>query len=162
MELREDPKVFVNGDYLIGYTTSFRMGQILRYQAELPKPVGVHHEFMVHTFIPAIRDAFQREGFMKAMNRGEDNRGASWSENGQDAGGRFVVASGGQLFLVDNDFQVGIPKRSYLAIGSGAEVAYGALYASRGLGLRERAELALSAAAEHTKCVRPPFTMVEN
>ena len=33
--LRDDPKVFHNGDFLIGYTTSFRMGQLLRF-ADFP------------------------------------------------------------------------------------------------------------------------------
>lgn len=31
LQLRADEKVFRNGPYAIGFTTSFRMGQILRY-----------------------------------------------------------------------------------------------------------------------------------
>lgn len=34
--VRSDKKVFFNGDFLFGFTTSFRMGQILM-NAELPK-----------------------------------------------------------------------------------------------------------------------------
>ena len=29
------PKVFQNGDFLIGYTSSFRMGQMLQYELDL-------------------------------------------------------------------------------------------------------------------------------
>ncbi|KKN17732.1 hypothetical protein LCGC14_0962700, partial [marine sediment metagenome] len=33
---RRDPKVFRVGPVLIGYTSSFRMGQLLRYHLKIP------------------------------------------------------------------------------------------------------------------------------
>ena len=38
LRIRADPKVFLVGSFAIGFTTSFRMGQILRYSAHLPEP----------------------------------------------------------------------------------------------------------------------------
>lgn len=35
--LRADQKVFRNGDFLMGFTSSFRMGQLLRYKLSPPK-----------------------------------------------------------------------------------------------------------------------------
>ena len=34
--IRHDEKVFVNQQFIMGYTTSFRMGQILRYSFKPP------------------------------------------------------------------------------------------------------------------------------
>ena len=37
IETRKQPKVFRNGDFLIGYTDSFRMGQLLQYKMSPPR-----------------------------------------------------------------------------------------------------------------------------
>ena len=157
IEVRDDPKVFTREQYVIGYTISYRMGQILRYGVELPEPPAqVDLSFMVRSIIPSIREAFETHGFLKTFTRTD----SGWSEHGQAWGGRFLVGVHGQLFIIDHDFQVGMPHRPYLAVGSGAQVAYGSLYSSAHLEPEERATLALSAAAEHTKCVRGPFVTV--
>lgn len=63
LETRTDPKVFVNGDFLFGYTSSFRMGQILEHEFSPPKPYEGEQgmPFMVKLFIPAgARDQCDR------------------------------------------------------------------------------------------------------
>ena len=35
--IRKDPKVFINGNFLMGFTTSFRMGQLLQYSFKPPE-----------------------------------------------------------------------------------------------------------------------------
>ena len=161
IELRDDPKVFERKGYIIGYTTSFRMGQILRYHTSLPEPVGDDlYAFMVNAFIPAARSAFVEHGFDKTYSRGETGEGGQWSEQGQCIGGRFVVGLRGQLFTIDHDYNVAKPHLPYVAIGRGAEVAYGALFSTGAMAMEERAEAALHAATQHTGCVRPPFVVV--
>ena len=161
IELRADPKVFERDGYLIGYTTSYRMGQVLRYCAELPKPPeeGDLHAFMVRDFIPAVRHAYAEHGFAKTASKGEERDGRHFGETGQACGGLFVVAVGASLFIVREDFQVGVPLLPYIAIGSGALVAYGVLFATADLAPEERVRVALEAAAQHTSCVRPPFAL---
>ena len=36
VQLRADEKVFTNGEFIMGFTSSFRMGQILRYDFKYP------------------------------------------------------------------------------------------------------------------------------
>lgn len=50
LNVRKDSKVFTNGAYVMGFTTSFRMGQLLRWAFKPPAPrqglagaVHVHH-----------------------------------------------------------------------------------------------------------------------
>jgi hypothetical protein len=38
LTIRRDPKVFTNGPYVLGFTTSFRMGQLLHHAFEAPIP----------------------------------------------------------------------------------------------------------------------------
>lgn len=159
VELRSDPKVFNRDSYLVGYTTSFRMGQLLRYCARLPEPPenGDLHAFMVQEFVPAIRTAYTDHGFEKTFGRGGNNGEKNYTESGQAWGGQFLVGVRESLFIVHEDFQVGVPLLPHFAIGSGAMVACGALFATQDLSPEERVRIALEAAAEHTSCVRPPF-----
>jgi hypothetical protein len=61
---RRDPKVFRVGEFVFGYTTSFRMGQVLRYGFTPPtQPEGmIAHEYLCTHVVDALRQAFQRAG----------------------------------------------------------------------------------------------------
>lgn len=164
IEVRQDPKVFECDDYLIGYTTSFRMGQILHHNTALPKPETKKDgfAFMVREFIPAVQRAFEEHKFAKTLSRGETLDTGHWGETGQAWAGKFIVGFHGQVFVIYSDYQVAMPELPYAAIGSGAKVAYGALHATQTLPLVERAEVALRAASEHCSCVKSPFKIVMN
>ena len=64
------PKVFENGEFLMGYTTSFRMGQLLQYHLTIPKQTSHESDmsYMVTTFIDAVRDCFKNQGFTTINN----------------------------------------------------------------------------------------------
>lgn len=164
--LRADPKVFRRGEYLVGFTTSFRMGQILRFGAELPPPPREAHgedleRFLVTEVVEAVRAEFKARGFGKKVRTEMDPPGCS--EDGQAWGGLFLLGVRGRIFQVRQDFQVAVPRTAYSAIGRGAPAALGALYAlapSRELPLEERAERALGAAQEGCTTVRGPFHLV--
>lgn len=148
---RADPKVFTTGDYVIGFTTSFRMGQVIRY-ADLPKPMERDGEdlerFVATDFIDGIRQALKDAGWAKKENDRED-------------AGTFLVAVRGRLFKVADDYQVGWSLDGYDACGCGWEIAYGALHATQGLRPKVRLTRALEAAAHHSGGVHPPFTIVK-
>jgi hypothetical protein len=165
IHIRETPKVFVRDGYAIGFTTSFRMGQLLKYEVSLPPQPSAAadlEEFMVRTFVPAIRTTFTEHGFTKSLTRGKRAETMHYEEHGQQTGGRFIVGVRGALFVIEEDFHVARPRTPYISIGSGATVAHGALHALRNqYSLSERAKKALEAAAFHTNGVRPPFTVLE-
>lgn len=152
MYTREDRKVFHNEGLIIGYTDSFRMGQLLRYRLEIPPhhpPDKDDFEYLATDFIDAVRAVFTDHGFLH-------------KEHEEESGGEFLVAYRGRLYFVCGDFQVGRAAEPYIAIGSGGEVALGALYAMHHyfkdkLTSQHLAIFSLQAAADHTPYVRQPF-----
>lgn len=167
LRLRTDAKVFRSGAWGFGFTSSFRMGQILRYATELPEPPrGADAEelerFMVTDFVEIVRQAFADKGFAKTARYASPAL-PGLTEEGQAIGGTFLVGVAGQVFEIMNDFQVSRPSRPYSAVGKGALTALGALHAleDADLSLRERAEAALRASEAYCSYVREPFRFVE-
>jgi hypothetical protein len=155
MALVAEPKVFTNGHFLIGFTSSFRMGDILRY-ADLPvyreDEDGGSHRFMVKKFIPAVRTLFKDSGYMSV-------------EHQREQGGTFLVGFCGHLFAIWDDLQVASSTYDTLAIGRGGQVALGAMIAMRvsGVALDESlVEVALKASQRVIAGVRSPFVILRN
>ena len=150
---RLDAKVFTNGPYVIGYTSSFRMGQILRYAVKAPIPPEGEdglHAFMCTSFINSVREGLKEGGWAS-------------KNNDQEEGGSFLVGVRGRLFEIEGDYQVGELADGYAAVGYGAEIALGALHATRDAGMTMEARVitALEAAAHFSMGVRPPFTVID-
>lgn len=150
LQVRGDPKVFKKDDrFLIGFTSSFRMGNILRYQFTPPtfKPEHDLDEYMVDGFAQAALKCFRDHGFACVQHE-------------QVSGGQFLVGVNGRIFVIDNDFQVGWWRCDYAAIGCGADAACGSMHTSTLMLVepQKRVELALSAAEQHSAGVRGPFT----
>lgn len=142
---RLDPKVFRSGPYVIGFTTSFRMGQILRYHVDLPVPrAGVDlMRHMVVDFVGAVRDGLNAQGYAKHDSHREE-------------GGTFLVGVHGRLFCICNDYQVGEPSAGFDAVGCGHAYAVGAMGVTRG-NPRGRVMRALRVAERFSAGVRGPF-----
>lgn len=152
IDVRADEKVFERDGYAFGFAGSFRMGQILRYDSELPEPpraLGDLDAFMVRDFVGAVRAAFERAGWLRKTHEVE-------------SGGIFLVGVRGRLFCVESDFQVAKSANGYTAIGCGDDLALGVLHTTRrgAWTPEERAQLALEAAAHHNGGVRAPFHAV--
>ncbi len=156
LEIRDDPKVFKREDkskniWVFGFTVSFRMGQLIRYDLELPE-LGRDdeqniHRFMVKKFVPAIRKCLAEGGW---RTKKED----------REVGGKFLVGLRGNIFMIDSDYQVGIPSNLFTAIGSGENLALGALFVSDDKLPEERILNALAAAEAFSTGVRRPFNIV--
>lgn len=164
---RADAKVFRSGPYVIGFTTSYRMGQILRYLTTFPDPPEDHasdalERFFVAEFVPAIKQSFQEHGFdLKASfpSTGKED----FQIQGVQVGGLFIVGVNGHVFEIREDFQVSRPAAPYSAIGTGAPVAHGALHAlatAKDISLQDRVKIALSASQTYCTVVRAPFHFV--
>jgi hypothetical protein len=145
MTVRADAKVFRVGDYLFGFTDSFRMGQLIRYTLKLPTPAADLDRYMATTFIDALRDCLKEGGWAKKDTEREE-------------GGTFLVGVTGRLFKVESDYQVGEAADGYAAVGCGADVALGALYATdTTMAPAARVDVALRAAERFSAGVRGPF-----
>ncbi|MEO1989659.1 MAG: hypothetical protein ABGX47_23875 [Martelella sp.] len=145
---RRDEKVLVNGPFIMGFTSSFRMGQLLAHAFTPPRfhPDSDVYAFMVTDFINAIRECFKQGGYAEKHNEAE-------------RGGTFLVGFMGRLFYVDSDYQVGESVDGFDACGSGADIALGALFANTKADAapRDRIMTALQAAATYNTCVCDPF-----
>ena len=146
--IRSDQKVFINGDMVMGFTSSFRMGQLLQY---VLKPPMLHSdqdvfEYMVVDFVEAVRTTL-KEGGNARIN---DN---------EEYGGAFLVGLKGRLFEIDNVFQVGESVIGYAAAGCGDDIALGSLFTSNDTGMdpEDRIHTALKAASSFSTSVAPPF-----
>lgn len=100
------PKVFRNKDMLIGYTVSFRMGQVLQYGFVPPEhPEGVSaYEYMVRLVVPAIQKIFLSTGYVKEPDK---------------EGGTFMIIYQGKLFYIQDDYSVFERPRNFDSCGSG-------------------------------------------
>ena len=149
LTVRADEKVFINEPFVMGFTSSFRMGQLLRYKLTVSgKPAEMDDvEYMSTWFVDAARQCLKTGGFATV-------------ENGREGGGSFLVGYNGRLYLIGSDFQVGRAADGYSAVGCGADIALGVLYATVGLDPPTRISLALSAAERFSGGVRGPFLTV--
>lgn len=118
--IREDPKVFSRGEMVFGFTTSFRMGQILKYQFEIPSHGygSVQNsdcfKWLCSVFIPKLSKCFKDFGFATV-------------DNNEITGGQFLIGWRGKIYNIQSDFQVSLRSKNYDACGSGAAYALGAL-----------------------------------
>jgi ATP-dependent protease HslVU (ClpYQ) peptidase subunit len=142
------PKVFsretLGGNFLFGYTTSFRLGQLLEHDLVIPIPERDDDttEYLVRKFIPAAR--------------------ACLKEGGEEPG-IFIVGFRSHIFEVQTDWQVTEWVDRFSAIGSGANYALGALHASEDLiDPEEAVVVALQAASRFNAYVRPPFHVIDS
>lgn len=147
MAIREDRKVFRNGEFVMGFTSSFRMGQLLAFNLSLPKPregddlMG----FMVRDFISTVRQVLKDGGFAR-------------NNSGSESGGEFLVGFRARLFRIFDDFQVAESCRPYDACGCGDLIALGSLFSTPNLSpARARLTEALEAAETFSAGVRAPF-----
>jgi hypothetical protein len=146
ISIRSDEKVFINGPFIMGFTSSFRMGQLLRYKLSVPKQTTDQDDmnYMVSDFVDSVRKCFKDNDYGKP-----------------DEGGVFLVGYNDKLYAIHSDFQVAICARGYDSVGCGHDIAKGSLFTSVGLKPEQRINLALSAASNHSAGVAPPFTIIK-
>lgn len=151
--LRADTKVFRVGEFVIGFTTSFRMGQLLQYSFEPPHIEGDDlHRYMCTKFINAVRECLKDGGFASKKDDSE-------------LGGCFIVGIRGRIFTIDEDYQVGESHEGYDTVGCGMTYAKGALLALSSVPVergRYMVETALIAAAHFSTGVRAPFQIINS
>lgn len=146
---QKSSKVWVKEGFAFGYTSSFRMGQILRYSLHVPhRHSDIDVDDYIHTdFIEEVRRLFTEGGY-------------TYSQSGRDSGGNFLLGHQGRLWEVQSDFSITESIHGYAAVGSGEHVALGSLYSTNQSPVRTRISTALKAAAEFVPSVRGPYKVV--
>lgn len=144
------PKVFRVGDFLMGAAGSYRAIQLLRFHlkvAERSHATVPTEQYLVTEFIPAVRSLFKEHGLSRI-------------ESNEETGNQFLLGYRGELFTVGSDFAVTTGAFDFGCIGSGIEVALGAMDALEYLGPGNevrRIEKALEITARYIANVGPPF-----
>lgn len=145
---RIDPKVHKVGEFMFGFTTSFRMGQLLAHAFKAPDrdPRVATEKFMATSFVDAVRDCLKAGGYAKKDSEVEH-------------GGTFLVAYEGRVFTVYDDYQVAEGALPYEAVGCGTDMAMGSLFSTQDSSMTPsaRIDLALRAAEAFSCGVRGPF-----
>jgi ATP-dependent protease HslVU (ClpYQ) peptidase subunit len=154
LQARKDPKIYVNGPFMFGFTSSFRMGQILGHSFIPPAREKGEDliKFMSTKFINEVRTCLRTAGFAKM-------------ESNVETGGTFIVAYKAHLFVVYDDFQVAEMVSGFAAVGCGQDLALGSLFTTKHMWSndpRARLKTALEAAAEFSAGVRAPFIIREH
>lgn len=158
MHVQDDPKSFkLSGEVemIIGYSGSWRAGQLIRYSLTLPEhsPKKTDMAYIVTDVVDALMELLRSNNTLKKENEKEET----------DAD--IVIGYRGEIYVVDGNFAVMKPMNGYVAIGSGGDIALGALYASgltqKKMSPKERLKLALEASATFTAGIMPPFNFVE-
>lgn len=137
----------------LGYTTSFRFGQILNHHLHLCTDIEDTPEaYLVRHAIPAIRKALSGNGWMR-------------KENEREEGGAALIGYRGELFELQSDMSVLEPEDPIAACGSGYQYTLAAMWTARREMTRERGgrefvEAGLRAAAHFAPGVMEPFRVV--
>jgi hypothetical protein len=146
-----DPKVFVKGEFGIGYCHSFRMGQILQFwftPPEIPENEKDMMRYMVMDFIPELKGVLADQDYPF-----HDDEKIDWS---------IIVAVRGKLFTIEADWHVGHDGIPYAAIGAGSPYALGAMHSIHGEPNASIVALkALETAEKFSPYVLGPFNFIE-
>lgn len=113
-------KVVENGAYLLGAAGDVRAINILAHAFVPPEPPKVRgvrlDRFVTARFIPALREAFEREGYLANRRETAEAHGAS-----------LLVVVNKTAYEIGSDWSWVHPADGLFAIGTGAPFALGAL-----------------------------------
>ncbi len=159
--IRQEPKVFRRagdkGEMIIGYTTSFRFGQLLEYSLDVPiQPKSMDdHKYMVTLFMDAVRKCLKDGGYMNAKGHGTN-------KNETEEGGTALIGYHGKLWQMEDDFQIALSPSIGDAVGSGVYSAMGALHILTDMVMspEKKIKKALSVAEACVVTVKGPFEII--
>lgn len=145
---RKEPKIFIKGDYIIGYAGSFRFGKVVQHLFMPPKPDASNLDKFLNTaFVDALREVCET---------------SKVDPSSEDDSSEMLVGVRGRVFEFCNDWHLGEDINNFNAIGSGANFAMGSLYSTRRLKSNNaRIKLALESSETFCQTVKGPFTYLE-
>lgn len=150
-------KVVKNNGWLLGAAGDVRAINILAHSFRAPKPKsdvrGVWLDrFVTAEFIPVLREIFDREGYVSGKRSGAEEHGAE-----------IIACVNGCVYEIASDWSWCHDERGLYAVGTGAEIALGALSVlsfDDVVSAREVVLRALKVACEFDSNTAPPFRVV--
>lgn len=146
------PKVFkVHDQLVLAVAGSVRVGQLLAWRLKRKPYTGSHPRRWVYTtFVDEVRKVLKKHG---SQERDRDvERVASHSG--------VMIGFRDRLYLLHGDYSISeLRFGDYDSVGTGQEVALGAMYATEDLEPLHRLETACEAAIEHARGCGLPVTM---
>ena len=111
-------KVIRTGAYLIGVAGDVRAINILSHAFRPPRPIdGLHLDrFITRSFIPAVRQVFDSEGYMAGIRDKPEEHGAE-----------MIVIVHGVVYQIGGDWAWVRDEDGLYSIGSGGDYALGAM-----------------------------------
>lgn len=148
-ETSEPPKVYKWRDFVLGIVGSFRVGNVVPEFFEPPKQSAAEKplSYMLQKFVPELRRILE-ENYVSTDYKvvgDEFQKSEDWT---------IMAGFGGRIYIVDEDFSVSRAADGYAFIGSGGEIAGGALFVTKDSKKpRRRVEQAVQAAIKHCSSV---------
>ena len=138
-------------EFIMGSCGSFRLMQVLRFHLNPPRPLpGSPEEF----------EEYIATGFSAALYKAFSRAGLFDDSIGEGIDGLFLVGYQGSIARIEGCLQAVIPRKKYIATGSGEAYAKGSLHATEGQDPGARVYAALKAAAEFSALVTEPFEVL--
>ena len=136
-------KITQRGQYIIAGAGEVAPCDIAQHIWEPPIPTAndkkdLYH-FMIAKVVPSLKQAFKDNDYKLDTDGDEETRFA------------FLIAVGGHVFEIADDFSVVLDKSGFYGVGSGSSFALGALHAGA------TPALALKIAAENDAYTSAPF-----
>jgi ATP-dependent protease HslVU (ClpYQ) peptidase subunit len=152
--LIKNSKVFIKNNMLFGYTSSFRLGDLLEHKLEIPK-----HEksFSVEKYMKTIFI----DSVIKCMT---DNKYAQIESNVAN-GGIFMVGYKNRLFLIQGDFSIIEYLEPICSCGCGSQMAKASMKTllkyNNKIEPKKLLTLALEITSEFNAFVKKPFKILK-
>ena len=151
-----DPKVFViDNEIAFGFTSSFRMGQVLQYKFTMPtrQRGDSDDKYIRVSVIDRIIEVFT------------ENKVITNVEGRPLECGTFLIGYRGEIYEVQDDMSVLRNALPYMSIGAGEDVANGAMHVlcrdKKTIEPHAVLNQALQTVTEFCNSVRSPFHIVE-
>lgn len=148
------PKIFKLGEFLIGYSGFPRIGQLIQFSLSLRPQLDNQSDFqyLCTEFATSVKTLLNDNDFIRSGDNGK-----SLPES------NLLFGYHKHLYLLDGNFQIIQFKDKYNAIGSGMDLALGAMAALDKIKTLEpefRIKIALEASAKHNMGVQKPFKIM--
>ena len=145
--LHANGKVFLNEGFLIGTCGTARLSNLARYKFKPPELIkGEDLDAYIATrFVDELRNCLKEAGNLTI------------SDNYESGDGMLLVGFRSRIYRIDESFAAIRSLDDYAAIGSGMDIALGALFATKSRAPNDRLKIALEAAAYLDDGVRGPF-----